>query len=131
MSGILRALQHVHGKRIIFRDLKPENVLIGEDGEAKLADFGLASAMSEDESQLMTSMAGTPCYIAPEVLARKGYSETADVYSFGVTMAVTMLGDRICRCADIGGRTVMVPNNMIQEMPDKLELLPVPPRAVI
>merc|ERR1712190_525980 len=75
--------------------------------------------MSEDESQLMTSLAGTPCYIAP------------DVYSFGVTMAVTMLGDRICRCADIGGRTVMMPNNMIQEMPDKLELLPVPPRAVI
>lgn len=66
-AEILLAIEHLHENNIFYRDLKPENVLMGEDGHIKIADFGL-SFMTKTEEEYAKSMCGTPEYLAPEIL---------------------------------------------------------------
>lgn len=73
IAEILLALEALHSKYIIYRDLKPENVLIGEDGHIKLTDFGLAKKTGEF-NQLNQSVLGTPVYFAPEIVKRQGHT---------------------------------------------------------
>jgi serine/threonine protein kinase len=68
---------------IVHRDLKPSNLLVDENWNVKVADFGFARI--KEENATMTRC-GTPCWTAPEVIRGEKYSETADVYSFGVVM---------------------------------------------
>ena len=83
---ILRALQHAHEKGIIHRDIKPQNIMLLEDGTIKVTDFGIAR-FSQAETQTMTDKAiGSVHYIAPEQ-ARGGYiNDKADIYSVGVML---------------------------------------------
>ena len=78
----LRALLYLHRVGIIHRDLKPENVLVVR-GQVKVLDFGLSVRRGE-ESDEDRALAGTPGYIAPEVLRGEGPSEQSDLYAFGV-----------------------------------------------
>lgn len=66
-AEILLAIEHLHKNNIFYRDLKPENVLMGEDGHIKIADFGL-SFMTKNDDDMAKSMCGTPEYLAPEIL---------------------------------------------------------------
>ena len=89
---ILRALQHAHEKGIIHRDIKPQNIMLLEDGSIKVTDFGIAR-FSQAETQTMTDKAiGSVHYIAPEQ-ARGGYiNDKADIYSVGVMLYEMLTG---------------------------------------
>jgi cGMP-dependent protein kinase len=72
--------EHLHERDIIYRDLKPENVMIDEEGYPKLIDFGIAKIV---QGRTYT-VVGTPHYMAPEVIVGKGYSLAADYWSIGI-----------------------------------------------
>lgn len=84
------ALGHLHKSNFIYRDLKPENILLDERGYAKLADFGLAKLLKNDEQA--HTMCGTPEYVAPEVLLGKGHSRPADWWALGILIYEMVLG---------------------------------------
>ncbi|KAF9019658.1 kinase-like protein, partial [Hymenopellis radicata] len=87
LCEILIALVFLHELKIMYRDLKTENILIGRDGHIKLADFGLANRRTFSKS-----LVGTPDYIAPEILLGKEYNHSVDYYSFGVLMFELLVG---------------------------------------
>jgi len=76
------ALAYLHERDIIYWDLKPENVLIDGDGYVKITDFGLSKTNVKSDTDA-ESFCGTPEYLAPEVLLRKGYGKSVDWWSFG------------------------------------------------
>lgn len=82
--AVAGAIAYLHSKKIIFRDLKPDNVGFDSMGVVKLFDFGFAIGISDDDAIL--HRCGTPRYMAPEVGTGLGYSLRADVYSFGVLL---------------------------------------------
>ncbi|KAL3851399.1 hypothetical protein ACJIZ3_013281 [Penstemon smallii] len=91
---LISAVSFCHARGVYHRDLKPENILLDEDGNLKVSDFGL-SAISDQIKQdgLFHTFCGTPAYVAPEVLARKGYDAAkVDIWSCGVILFVLMAG---------------------------------------
>lgn len=85
---LLEGLRYMHRKSIAHRDLKPENILVAGE-EIKIADFGLSNIQGQ-QSRLMTPC-GTPDYVAPEVLANKGYTLACDVWSAGVIAFIILV----------------------------------------
>ena len=73
--------EYLHSKNIIFRDLKPENLLIGNDGYLKLTDFGFAKILNEGRT---FTICGTPEYIAPEVILNQGHGKAVDWWTLGI-----------------------------------------------
>ncbi|XP_046557881.1 serine/threonine-protein kinase D3-like isoform X3 [Haliotis rubra] len=93
ISQILVALKHLHNKSIVHCDLKPENVLLSSETafpQVKLCDFGFARIIGE--KSFRRSVVGTPAYLAPEVLKRKGYNRSLDMWSVGVVVYVSLSG---------------------------------------
>lgn len=93
MKKIFSAVQHLHQHNICHRDLKPENFLFKsnkEDAEIKIIDFGLSKKFSKLETD-MTTIVGTPFYVAPEVLSGK-YDTQCDLWSCGVILYVLLCG---------------------------------------
>lgn len=82
LAEIILALEYLHGCGILYRDLKPANVLIDDEFHAKLADFGLAKEKVNQVNPAMT-MAGTPAYLPPEIVAKKGATTASDIYGLG------------------------------------------------
>ena len=76
------ALDFLHKNNMIYRDLKPENILIDSEGHIKITDFGL-SKIFENEDDKAYTVCGTPQYLAPEILLRKGYDKAVDWWSLG------------------------------------------------
>lgn len=91
---LISALRYCHSRGVFHRDLKPENILLDENGDLKIADFGLGSLSGLTHSDgLFHTVCGTPAYVAPEVLAQKGYEASkVDVWSCGVILFVLCAG---------------------------------------
>ncbi|XP_009608924.1 CBL-interacting protein kinase 2 [Nicotiana tomentosiformis] len=91
---LINAVDFCHSRGVYHRDLKPENLLLDEDENLKISDFGL-SALAESKRQdgLLHTTCGTPAYVAPEVINRKGYDGAkADIWSCGVILYVLLAG---------------------------------------
>jgi len=86
------ALQYAHSEGILHRDVKPENVLITEDGTAKLNDFGLAKMLGQPRLTEEGIIVGTVAYVAPEIALGKDADARSDLYSFGAVLYEMMTG---------------------------------------
>lgn len=82
IAEMVLAIEYLHKNGIIYRDIKPENIMFGIDGHLKLCDFGLAKEIGEDG--LTTSFVGTPEYTAPEMVLKKPYGAPVDWWAIGI-----------------------------------------------
>lgn len=115
-SQVCQALAHAHAHGIIHRDLKPANVWLGEDGTAKLGDFGLAISTEWTKVTIDGLMAGTASYLAPEQALGKAPDARADLYSLGA-----MLFEMLC------GRPPFVGQDAISIISQHINTPPVAP----
>jgi len=91
LAEILLAIEDLHKRDIIFRDLKPDNIVFDKDGHALLTDFGLAKVGVMDIKQAK-SFCGSPAYLAPEMLKRSGHGKSVDWYLLGVLLYEMLVG---------------------------------------
>lgn len=87
MKSLFQAINHCHAQGIIHRDIKPENIMITDTGSVRLIDFGLSKASKKN----LKTIAGTPYYMAPEVL-EGNYGTKADIWSLGVLLYTLVSG---------------------------------------
>ncbi len=90
---IARALQAAHDKGIVHRDVKPQNVLIDEEGRAKVTDFGIARTLEEDGLTADGRVLGTTDYVSPEQALGKRVGPQSDLYSLGIVLFEMLTGD--------------------------------------
>jgi serine/threonine protein kinase len=131
-AEILSAIEFMHSFNIIYRDLKPENLLIDSNGHIKITDFGFAKVV-EDRTW---TLCGTPEYLAPEIIQSKGHGKSADWWAFGILIFEMLAGyppffddhpfgiyEKI-----LGGKIVF-PNHMDLTARDLIKKLLVPDKA--
>lgn len=85
-AEIVCALEYLHGKSIVYRDLKPENLLLDREGHLKITDFGFAK-MLKDRTW---TLCGTPEYLAPEIIQSKGHNKAVDWWALGTSMTLIL-----------------------------------------
>jgi serine/threonine-protein kinase len=126
---VLEGLQAAHDKNVIHRDIKPPNILIGDDDTTKIVDFGLASVGAGVGSRLTKSgiLVGTPEYISPEQITGGEVDGRTDIYSFGVVLYEMLSGRQ-----PFGGSNAV--NTLFQhldeEVPPLRQIAPAVPEAL-
>ena len=88
---ICLGMQHLHKKKIIYRDIKPENILLDSDGHIRIADFGLSKQGMENKD-ISYSFCGSPEYMAPEMILRAGHNFQLDLYCLGTLLYEMVTG---------------------------------------
>ena len=94
-AQLVSALYYLHSNRILHRDMKPQNILIGKGGKIKLCDFGFARTMSSS-TFVLTSIKGTPLYMAPELVQEKPYDHTGKFLNSSIRPKIRLFGP-VCR----------------------------------
>ncbi len=132
IGQVAQALAHAHEQGVIHRDVKPDNILITDTGDARLTDFGLAKQLAHDQDLTAPGQGlGTPNFIAPEqLLNAKAIDHRCDVYGLGATLYAAVTG-----CNPFAGRSLMqtikkkannelvLPRQMKPELSEALELI--------
>ncbi|WJX37137.1 CBL-interacting serine/threonine-protein kinase 10 [Trifolium repens] len=91
---LINAVDFCHSRGVYHRDIKPENILLDENGNLKVSDFGLSALVElNQQDMILRTPCGTPAYVAPEVIKRKGYDGAkADIWSCGIVLFVLLAG---------------------------------------
>ena len=123
LRQVAAALDYAHAEKVIHRDVKPENVMVDDDGRVKVLDFGLAAQIRSSQSRTsdtVTSKGGTPGYKSPEQWLGRPQQAPADVYAFGV-MAYWLFSGRLPFDGDdpvvLGHAVLSAPVGPIPDLP--------------
>jgi len=100
-AEIVAGLEYLHNAGVIYRDLKPENLLLTREGHIIMTDFGLSKEGLHDKDDRTGTFCGTPEYLAPEVLEGKGYGKAVDWWSFGTLVYEMLTGLPPFYCEDV------------------------------
>lgn len=100
-AEIAAGIEYLHKAGVIYRDLKPENLLLNREGHIVMTDFGLSKEGLHDKDDRTGTFCGTPEYLAPEVLEGKGYGKSVDWWSFGTLMYEMLTGLPPFYCDDV------------------------------
>ncbi len=118
-AHVAQALDYVHAQGLVHRDVKPGNVLIGDDGRVRLTDFGIARLVDAARVTSTGMMVGTASFLAPEQVAGEPVGPPADVYALGLVLLECLTGQR-----EYAGSTVEVALARLQRAPDVPVTLP-------
>ena len=89
LASIITAFDYLHKKNIIYRDLRPQNILFNKNGYIKLSEFGLAKKL---ENEVTFTMCGSPEYYSPEMIRKTGYNKSHDFWSLGIFLYEMLIG---------------------------------------
>lgn len=92
VTDVVAALRYLHTKHILFRDLKPENLMLTASGHLLLVDFGFAKQMTSDDQRTYTRC-GTKSYEAPEIGTKRGHGKPVDIWALGILVFEMLTGD--------------------------------------
>ena len=128
IAELILVLNFLHTNKVIYRDIKPENILLDLEGHIKLTDFGLSRLCSGNNEKVFT-ICGTPYYIAPEIIEKKGYNNTVDWWSLGCLMYEMLNGKPLFNFSNGKINTnefkkdIILPNNFSDEAKDLITKL--------
>ena len=83
-KGIVKSLEYLVSKRVMHRDLKPDNIIVNDKHETFLIDLGFATLISPEDPVSLNERFGTPFYMSPEMMSNKKYNSKSDIWSLGV-----------------------------------------------
>lgn len=124
------AVEFLHSHNILYRDLKPENVLVDERGHLRLTDFGLCRSNFKQKRDRAMSFVGSPEYMSPEILLGSGYDYSVDYYTLGVLLYEMLVGlpphyneDKMQMYKDITMKVPVIPRVLPEDARDILDHL--------
>ncbi|KAJ3442547.1 non-specific serine/threonine protein kinase [Anaeramoeba flamelloides] len=114
-AEMVLGLEHLHKMDIIYRDLKPENLLIDEGGHIKITDFGLVKTdLSKKSGGKTNTFCGTPEYLAPEIILDNGYNKSVDWWSLGILMYEMIVGEPLFFTEELDDLYMMILRSQIK-----------------
>jgi protein-serine/threonine kinase len=126
---IILAIEYLHSRKILYRDLKPSNILVDKTGHIKLTDFGLSKILKSKKDKAYT-ICGSPHYLAPEIITSKGYDFTVDWWSLGCVIYELLIGSSPFRIRlgeslneEFYNKNLLIPDYVSEEAQDLIKKL--------